>query len=227
MVNAVYHLSAAVVLSKLASGSIGAIITDPPATGAIHRIEVSQEGYRVMRKGGSMVLIGHPATLVPWDAALTRAGFVWMSAMAVLWDTANPRARNFGSLYSQIWWYIKPGARHSFNSGDVRSIHSNVLVARKVPVNDRLHPAQKPVELTNFLVSLLTDEGDTVVDPYCGCGTTLVSAIHCDRDWIGADIDEAAVNTARERVTNIMLGGAEAENPLHLWLNNKLIRIEA
>jgi DNA modification methylase len=117
---------------------------------------------------------------------------------------------------------VKPGARHLFNSGEQRSIYSNVIVATKVPIAERLHPAQKPVELTNFLVSLLTNEDDLVVDLFAGAGSTLVSAALSGRRWLGCDNDDRYPKIAEERAEN-----AEFEhcNPLYLWVNGKLLPV--
>ena len=144
--------------------------------------------------------------------------------MLVLWNTGKPRVRNFGSLCTSMRWYIKPGARHAFNSGDLTSIYSNVLVAKKVPVDRRVHPAQKPVELTNFLVSLLTNSDDLIVDPFCGAGSTLVSAAICDRRWVAGDQEEKWARVTERRVLHAEM---EETNPLFLWVNNKLIPVAA
>ena len=119
-------------------------------------------------------------------------------------------------------WYVKPGARHAFNADGLRSIYSNVIVAKKVPIGDRVHPAQKPIELTNFLVSLLTDPTDLVVDPFCGAGSTLVSAALCDRRWVGGDQEE---KWARVTTRRVLHADMEETNPLYLWVNNKLVLV--
>ena len=74
--------------------------------------------------------------------------------------------------------------------------------------------------IRNF--SLLTDEGDTVVDPYCGSGTTLVSAAICGRELIGGDTDEKTVKMARVRVDHFEL--EEVEN-VWLWINGRLEQV--
>lgn len=244
MTNGIYNVPALDLLTNLDTGSIGAIITDPPTN--IHdklindeEIEMvpveaatkwalphAQQAYRVLRRGGSLVVMGGSQSLAAWELAASRAGLSWMAEIVVLWNTGKPRARNFGSLSTAIRWYVKPGARHSFHAGDVRSIYSNIIVARKVPIDQRVHAAQKPVELTNFLCSLLTDDNDTIVDPFCGAGTTLVSAVYCDRDFIGSDIQPESVRVAQARVSRAQVGEDEDMNQLYLWLNNKLIPIE-
>jgi site-specific DNA-methyltransferase (adenine-specific) len=62
------------------------------------------------------------------------------------------------------------------------------------------HPTQKPEELLRRLVLASSDEGDLVLDPFCGSGTTLVVAERHQRRWLGADADARYVGVARERL---------------------------
>lgn len=62
------------------------------------------------------------------------------------------------------------------------------------------YPTQKPVVLLERIVELVTDEGDTVVDPFCGSGTTLVAAKLLSRKFVGIDISKDAVELTRQRL---------------------------
>jgi DNA modification methylase len=68
------------------------------------------------------------------------------------------------------------------------------------------HPAPFPVELPERLIHLYTYEGDAVLDPFCGSGTTLVAAARTGRQGIGFDTDPDYVEIANERAK-----GAEAQ----------------
>ncbi len=61
-------------------------------------------------------------------------------------------------------------------------------------------PTQKPVELLARLIEMGSCEGDLVLDPFCGSGTTLVAASQCKRKWIGGDILPEAINLAKQRL---------------------------
>lgn len=66
--------------------------------------------------------------------------------------------------------------------------------------NHDLHEAEFPEELPSRAIRLLTSHGETVLDPFCGSGTTLLSAQKLGRKWAGIDIDLDSVATARERL---------------------------
>jgi site-specific DNA-methyltransferase (adenine-specific) len=62
------------------------------------------------------------------------------------------------------------------------------------------HPAPFPVELPRRLIELYTFEGDLVLDPFIGSGTTAVAAVEADRHFVGYDSDAAYLEIARTRV---------------------------
>lgn len=64
------------------------------------------------------------------------------------------------------------------------------------------YPTQKPLLLLDRIISLVTDDGDTVLDPFAGSGTTLVAAKLINRKSIGFDISADAVRLAKERLKN-------------------------
>jgi DNA modification methylase len=62
------------------------------------------------------------------------------------------------------------------------------------------HPAPFPVELAYRLVRMFSFFGDTVLDPFCGTGTTVIAAMKCDRNSIGVEIDSEYCRRAAERI---------------------------
>ena len=69
---------------------------------------------------------------------------------------------------------------------------------REIP---KIHPSQKPVKLLKRLIETFTDEGDVVIDPCCGSGTTLRACMELNRHSYGFEIDR----TFYERAKNEML----------------------
>lgn len=69
-----------------------------------------------------------------------------------------------------------------------------------------VHPCQFPVELVERLVLSMTDEGDSVFDPYMGVGSSIVAALKHGRAAYGCDIDKNYVKVARERIQALKNG---------------------
>ena len=70
------------------------------------------------------------------------------------------------------------------------------------------YPTQKSVLLMNVIIELVTDEGDLVLDPFCGSGTTLVAAQLLNRSSIGIDIAKEAVELTKSRLENPVFTGS-------------------
>jgi site-specific DNA-methyltransferase (adenine-specific) len=56
------------------------------------------------------------------------------------------------------------------------------------------YQTQKPLALLERIISASSDPGDVVLDPFCGCGTTIHAAQKLDGQWIGIDITYLAIN---------------------------------
>lgn len=67
-----------------------------------------------------------------------------------------------------------------------------------------LHPAQKPIDLMKSLIELTSSEGQIVLDPFAGSGTTLVAAKELGRRYIGFEFNEEYCNTANKRLENVV-----------------------
>lgn len=74
----------------------------------------------------------------------------------------------------------------------------------------KIHPTQKPVNLLKRLIEIFTDEGDVVIDPVAGSGTTLRAAKELNRSAYGFEIDRNFYNLAKEKMLNFNNNGQES-----------------
>lgn len=72
-------------------------------------------------------------------------------------------------------------------------------------LSDRLlgYPTQKPRALLERIIKANSNEGDLVLDPFCGCGTTIAAAERLKRHWIGIDITHLAVTLMKARLKDV------------------------
>ena len=61
------------------------------------------------------------------------------------------------------------------------------------------YPTQKPTELYKRFITASSNEGDLILDPFCGCGTTLVAAEELNRHWIGIDLTYLSIGAVRQQ----------------------------
>lgn len=82
------------------------------------------------------------------------------------------------------------------------------------PINSRAqerlgYPTQKPETLLERIIGASSNEGDVVLDPFCGCGTAVAVAQKLKRQWIGIDITHLAITLIRHRLKDIFGGEAQ------------------
>lgn len=70
------------------------------------------------------------------------------------------------------------------------------------------YPTQKPEALLERIIRASSAEGDTILDPFCGCGTTIAVAERLKRNWIGMDITHLAINLIKVRLLDRFEGKA-------------------
>ncbi|MGE5604236.1 MAG: DNA-methyltransferase, partial [Bacteroidota bacterium] len=82
----------------------------------------------------------------------------------------------------------------------------------------REHPAPFPLELATRLVKMFSFVGDTVIDPFCGSGTTMLAAIKSNRNSIGIEIDKDYCGITMKRLSKEI--GLFSENHSLVFVNN-------
>ena len=77
----------------------------------------------------------------------------------------------------------------------VEDYWTDIPAGGHIPKHERLgYPTQKPLALLERIIKASTVEGDIVLDPFCGCGTTVVAADNLNRKWLGIDISPHALD---------------------------------
>ena len=94
---------------------------------------------------------------------------------------------------------------------------------KKNPLYDKIHPTQKPVKLLEKLISIFTDEGDVVIDPVAGSGSTLIAANNLNRKAYGFEIKKNFFNSAKEWIDKNVAAKKEIEGfaGANISTNNK------
>jgi DNA modification methylase len=178
-----------------------AIVTDPPYGIGVTRMMLGN-GKRRVSRGGSA-----------WDDAAPDVRFV--TAMpAIVWGG------NHFSLPPERRWLVwdKGTGSNSFadcelawtNLGGAIRKYFHSWVGRNAKERadaDRFHPTQKPVALMEWCLSFI--DGDTILDPYMGSGTTGVACVNTGRKFIGVEIDAGYFEIAKRRIQQAIIEKSE------------------
>lgn len=120
---------------------------------------------------------------------------------AVVWDKSK-RGNGMGWRYRRNYEFVmvghKRGGKLSWNES--RGARPNVVY--HAPTKNQHHPTEKPVSLVEEFILNHTVEGDTVLDCFCGSGTTGVSAAQHNRRYILADLAGHHVAKSRKRIAD-------------------------
>ena len=156
---------------------------------------------------------------MPYFDLYIRKNLTILSRIVWAYDSSGVQARKyFGSMYEPILYCVKDKANYTFNSEDImveaktgakrklidyRKNPPQPYKTEKVPGNvwdfarvryrmDEYenHPTQKPVGLLERIVKASSNEGDVVLDPFCGTFTTGYVAKQLGRKFIGVEIQE-------------------------------------
>jgi site-specific DNA-methyltransferase (adenine-specific) len=120
---------------------------------------------------------------------------------AVVWDKSK-RGNGMGWRYRRNYEFVmvahKRGGRLAWN--ETRGARPNVV--NYAPTTNQFHPTEKPVGLVEEFILNHTNAGDTVLDCFCGSGTTGVAAVRTGRNYILADLAAHHVVTAQKRLAD-------------------------
>ena len=87
-----------------------------------------------------------------------------------------------------------------YKGRNIGSIWTDIYPINAVAKERLGYPTQKPLALLERVIKASSNEGDLVLDPFCGCGTTVDAAQHLGRRWIGIDITHIAISLIRRRL---------------------------
>lgn len=195
-------------MQELAEGSIDAVIADPPygidyanTKGARilndkrPYIWFLSEAYRVLRDNSACLVFCRWDVLPDFKRAMELAGF--RVKAQVVWDKESHGMGdcegNFAPCHELILFGVK--GRYIFPGKRPR----DVIHCPKVSSAHMMHPNEKPVALLKTLIESTTREGETVLDPFLGSGTTAVACRECDRSCIGYELDPQYYETTKAR----------------------------
>jgi site-specific DNA-methyltransferase (adenine-specific) len=151
---------------------------------------------------------GGPSPTFAWLAErMDRDGLSFFHAL--IWDK-TARGPGMGWRFRRDYEMLMVAHRRGGKLAWANADYATSNIRRSKPVTDRQHPNEKPLSLASDLISLTTLQGDLVLDPFAGSGTSLIAARSLARRAIGIELSEAYCETAAGRLSQNILdfGGA-------------------
>ena len=214
-----YNCDCLEVMKGIESGSVDAIITDPPYNIAqdnnfktmgragidfgewdkgFDLFSYIDEVFRVAKNGGSFVVFNDWKNLGDISKYAEKLGFITKDMIRL--EKSNPMPRNRDRRYITDYecaiWFVKPKAKWVFNRQSDTYERPKFVAS----IEKGLHPTQKSLPLMEWLVKIHSNEGDTILDPFMGSGTTGLACKNLGRNFIGIEQDESYFKIAQERI---------------------------
>ena len=181
-----------------------------------------KECLRVLKHGGSLWICGSFHNIYQVGFILQHLEDVKINN-SIVWFKPNAQpnitCRMFTESTEHLIWATKNGngKKWKFNYQDTKNLISDSLNPQgkqtrnvwSIPLTPKsekwagVHPTQKPIELLRRIIISCTDEGDTVLDPFLGSGTTSVVAKILHRNSIGIEKEKKYLDIIRKRLNPV------------------------
>ena len=224
----IYHGDCFEVMKDIPDNSISLIVTDPPYkvtargnagnSGGMMQSKLSMKGkifkyndikpieyipefYRILKDGSHCYIMTNHVNLQEILNVATECGFKFIKSL--VWNKGN---KIMGQFYMSQFEYIlffRKGKGKKINNCGTADI-LNVPNKKTKDINGKnLHDTEKPIELMQILVSNSSNEGDLILDPFMGIGSTGVACMNLKRKFIGIELDETYFNIAKKRLEEV------------------------
>ena len=206
-------------MKEIPDGSVDMILTDPPYNIArdnnfntMGRAGIDfgewdkgadlfsyiDQCYRVLQKNGYFVVFNDWKNLGDISRYAETLGFVTKDMIRL--EKSNPMPRNRDRRYITDYecavWFTMPKSKWVFNRQDDKYQRPKFIKS----IDKGFHPTQKSLSLMEDLLRIHSNDGQVVLDPFMGSGTTGVAAKNLNRDFIGIELDQDYFKIAEKRI---------------------------
>lgn len=119
------------------------------------------------------------------------------------WQKNNPCPAEWGRRFvagREYFLHCTNGGKYTFNVSKLHKGEFHYPLTKPSEKKSGKHPNQKPLNLMGELISILSDEGHIILDPFMGSGSTGVACKNLNRKFIGIELDENYFNIAKKRI---------------------------
>lgn len=157
---------------------------------------------------------GSKSAYEEFNGAFPPAGRAWAPPKREKFPSIIPIPENYEIMnplekcktldtHNMIHWSKSGKPYYKKFKSTLKGIYCSSLIEDIPPVKGKEstnYPTQKPVKLLERIILSSSNQGDLVLDPFCGCATALVAADRLQRQWAGIDLSPLAVKLVNERI---------------------------
>lgn len=151
--------------------------------------------YRVLKQGTHCYIMVNARNLKDLQVEAEKVGFVFQQLL--VWKKDNCVMNKYYMNQLEFILMLRKGAAKNVNNMGISNCLSCPNIIGK---GEQHHPTTKPVALMEVLIRQSSNEGDIVLDPFAGGGSTLIAAKRLNRRYIGFEIDKQYYDMAVKRL---------------------------
>lgn len=182
-----------------------------------------EECKRILKDNGTIWISGTYHSIYQCGFALQAKGFQILNDIAWYKPNASPNlsCRYFTASHETLIWAKKSKkGKHVFNYKEMKYGNFPKDMMKKPdkqmrsvwsistpPTSEKIHgkhPTQKPLELLRRVILSSTNEGDLILDPFCGSSTTGIAAYLLKRKFIGIDMEKEYLDLSKRRIEDVL-----------------------
>ena len=221
------------IIKKIPDNSVDFILTDPPynlgqhSTGNINlpgrsamnndvaewdMVDFNPEEWaddfiRILKPTGNLFIFTSYNQIGRWYNCLDHR---FDASNFMIWHKTNPSPKIYkaGFLNSCEMIFTCWNKQHTWNFISQAEMHNfleSPICMKPERLSSPKHPTQKPVSILKKMITIASNEGDIVFDPFMGVGSTGVAALDLNRRFIGVELDEEYYIAAKKRIDNCLL----------------------
>ena len=174
-----------------------------------------EQCQRLLKPDGTIWVSGTHHAIFSVGFAMQQLDYKVLNDIA--WFKVNPppnlSCRYFThSTETVIWAARDDDSRYTFNYDKMKEMNEgkqmkslwHIMSPRKAEKKHGKHPTQKPIKLLNRIVLAASNEGDRILDPFCGSSTTGIAAVEKGREYIGIDQSEEYLDLSIKRFEDLL-----------------------
>ena len=223
--NRIYNMDCLEGMKMIPDGTIGCVVTDPPyrltSRGATvtmsgywttdaaksgmvfdhNNIDVAEylpEFYRVLKPDAHCYVMCNNLNMAHFFEVIGKSDFHFVKLL--VWDKQTKICGTYYMGQVEFIFLLRKGKDKHINNCGTSDLLSFANSRDKKADGSNIHDSQKPIALMQTMIMNSSDEGETILDPFMGSGTTALAAIKEKRNFIGFELNKEYYDIACDRI---------------------------
>ena len=167
--------------------------------------------YRVLKEASHCYIMINGRNLSELQSECEKVGFTYQNLL--VWNKGNVTPNKWYMNQCEFILMLRKG-----KAKNIKNMGTSTLLDVQNIIGKKVHPTEKPAYLMKILIENSSEQGEVVLDPFMGSGSTGIACVTENRNFIGIELDEQYFEVAQDRIKQAksawldnLLGGTNNE----------------